>query len=147
MTPQNEFPIVTLSNGLRVGNFSSPHSFEFEDGTILPACSNERAEDMKVEFIQSIACKSDGRQVSDKYTTLRLSFLIPDKLRNAIMDTLFESKHEPDPQYDILIVPLVMLNAMEHDHAFRDRIIESPFRVIRMVSRTDKRVCIDKFCV
>ena len=45
----NTFPIVTLSNGLRVANFNSPHAFEFEDGTILSAVSNEIAEETKLD--------------------------------------------------------------------------------------------------
>ena len=36
-------PITTLTTGLRVGNFSSPHPFRFTDGSELPACSPERA--------------------------------------------------------------------------------------------------------
>jgi hypothetical protein len=35
-------PVVTLSNGLRVANFSSPHPFNFEDGNVLDACLPDR---------------------------------------------------------------------------------------------------------
>jgi len=35
-------PVVTLSNGLRVANFSSPHPFNFEDGSVLEACQPDR---------------------------------------------------------------------------------------------------------
>ena len=45
-----EMPITVLSNGIRVANFSSPHDFEFEDSSILKACSKERAEKLKIIF-------------------------------------------------------------------------------------------------
>jgi len=32
---------TVLKNGLRVGNFSSPHDFLFNDGSILPAVDKE----------------------------------------------------------------------------------------------------------
>lgn len=32
--------ITKLSNGLRVANFSSPHPFTFEDGSVIPAVND-----------------------------------------------------------------------------------------------------------
>lgn len=42
-TVNMEPPAISLKNGLRVANFSSPHEFNFEDGSVLPACTKERA--------------------------------------------------------------------------------------------------------
>ena len=38
----SDAPALTLSNGLRVANFSSPHPFNFVDGSVLPAVDVER---------------------------------------------------------------------------------------------------------
>ena len=45
-----ERPIIELSNGKLVANFSSPHPFTFTDGNILPAKSKIEAERLKVNF-------------------------------------------------------------------------------------------------
>jgi len=45
--------IITLSNGKKVANFSSPHPFTFTDGSVIPAVSNEESERLKVNFIET----------------------------------------------------------------------------------------------
>ena len=35
-------PTAILSNGVGVANFSSPHPFNFTDGTVLDRCDSER---------------------------------------------------------------------------------------------------------
>ena len=45
--------IITLSNGKKVANFSSPHPFTFTDGSVIPAVSNEESERLKVTFIET----------------------------------------------------------------------------------------------
>lgn len=41
-------PTVTLSNGAVVGNFSSGHSFHFEDGSVLEGCDPERVDGLRM---------------------------------------------------------------------------------------------------
>jgi len=47
-TPTNKtmsmMPKAKLTNGLVVANFSSGHPFTFEDGTVLPACQDDRVQ-------------------------------------------------------------------------------------------------------
>ena len=45
--------IITLSNGKKVANFSSPHPFTFTDGSVIPAVSKEESERLKVNFIET----------------------------------------------------------------------------------------------
>ena len=45
--------IITLSNGKKVANFSSPHPFTFTDGSVIPAVSKEESERLKVTFIEN----------------------------------------------------------------------------------------------
>lgn len=40
--------IGTLSNGVKVGNFSSPHSFTYVDGTVIPAVEASKSEALSV---------------------------------------------------------------------------------------------------
>ena len=42
--------VVRLSNQLLVGNFSSPHQFTFDDGTVLDAVSDYDSMRLKVIF-------------------------------------------------------------------------------------------------
>lgn len=46
--------IVTLSNGLRVANFSSPHDFNFTDGSILPTVDAEKSKRLSMESIETV---------------------------------------------------------------------------------------------
>ena len=46
--------VVRLSNQLLVGNFSSPHAFTFDDGTVLSAVSDYNSMRLKVNFNETI---------------------------------------------------------------------------------------------
>lgn len=56
-----ERPIVELSNGKLVANFSSPHPFTFTDGNILPAKSKIESERLKVNFHEDTDTNGDVR--------------------------------------------------------------------------------------
>ena len=51
-------PVTTLKNGLIVGNFSSPHEFNFDTGETLTACDPERSERLKVCWTSIAAFQS-----------------------------------------------------------------------------------------
>lgn len=125
--------IVTLSNGKRVANFSSPHDFVFEDGTVLPAVSNEEAERLKVNFEEIDLGDGD---IELRFTLSETVYKEMDKWRVL---------HEVG-DVDIVFCPLPMIVAMRE---FYDifYIKNTPFRAIRMVSRLDKNISISKQCV
>jgi hypothetical protein len=131
---QLEESIVELSNGKKVGNFSSPHPFTFTDGSVLNAVSKEESERLKVTFIESIV--PDGMDGD-----IELDF----ELDNSV---LFEMSHWQDLfQQDLVNVvfcPLPMITALKQKGY---DLINSPFRTVRMASRTDKRVSIDYQCI
>lgn len=127
--------IITLSNGKKVGNFSSPHPFIFEDGSILPAVSNEEAERLKVRFIETAVIGSDG----DIIFKFEITHPIDDEIEKWWY--FFNTK-----QVDIVFCPLPMIEALK----VRDGInglLESPFRAIRMEDRIKKLVSIHKQCI
>lgn len=129
-------PIVELSNGLKVGNFSSPHSFTFEDGSVLEACTPERSKLLSMQTIEAVLLPRDER-----YNDICMSYLIDDQMDRAITEAIIMWEEE---HVDIVIVPFICLQAMK-DQGYDIRNL--PFRVIRITLRISKICSIDKFCV
>lgn len=125
--------IVKLSNGKRVANFSSPHAFAYEDGTILPAVSNCEAERLKVTFHENIAENGD----------VELSF--------SLSEAVWLEMNEWQSLWgcgivDVVVVPLPMITAIRAEFGL-DWLKCSPFRAIRMENRIEKLVSITKQCL
>jgi|APSaa5957512535_1039671.scaffolds.fasta_scaffold02528_7 hypothetical protein len=140
--------IVTLTNGLRVGNFSSPHDFIFTDGTILNAVSNETAENLKVNF-HEVTEPNSSQQPNGNYKgwwDVALDFHLTPEIRSEIDQWVdIQSKK----QVDIVLIPLPMLTAMKNDnrlHTFYE-LKRLPFRCIRIEDRINKLVSTEKFCI
>ena len=130
--------IIELSNGLTVGNFSSPHSFLFEDGSELPAATEEDAARGKLAAVEV-------EQPGIKGTIdIDLTFMMTDSCR-ALMKEWELLRNQG--KVDIVLVPLPVKTAFEADTG--SSLAESVFRVIRV--RADKRkerwIHIDRFCV
>ncbi len=126
--------IITLTNGKRVANFSSPHEFKFEDGSVLPAVSNEDAEDLKITFIETVV-----NNKGDIMLSFDLSLAVGEKMR------FYEQLHKGG-LVDVVFCPLPMITALLKRHGI-DRLIQSPFRAIRMTDRINKLVSISKQCL
>ena len=67
MTFNNEFPFIKLNNGLTVMNFSSPHSYTFHTGEVLPACSDEVAQKYKLNSDHTLHDRGVYSDVLIKY--------------------------------------------------------------------------------
>jgi hypothetical protein len=166
--------IITLSNGKKVANFSSPHPFTFTDGSVIPAVSKEESERLKVTFIEN--------DHQDESGDISLRFELS-------KDVIFEMRYWVAMYnvgyVDVVFCPLPMITAIkaeehEHDDELREyhnhydhqaydeprpwtpevlsilvsqrdeyehRIKTSPFRAIRMEDRIKKLVSIDKQCI
>lgn len=130
-------PVVELSNELKVLNFSSPHPFNFEDGTTLPACSAERA--------LSLMLKTEERESLSpclRWTDVDLEFKMSESVRSELVVCCYE-------QVDIVIVPLPVLQIarkikLPHRHAL---VIQRKVRGIRVKNRATKEIFIDRFCL
>ena len=147
-----ELPSVELTNGIVVANYSSPHTFLFEDDSVLPKCTDERAlltklKDNEHEVSRVMTIKSNGKAIDYSNITLEweLSWYVQTDLLN-IMKVWANHKLK----WDIIIVPLPVLLGW---NKYRDsrgyvNIPQGPFRAVRLVSRLEpKRVSINKFCV
>jgi hypothetical protein len=127
--------IVTLSNGKRVANFSSPHSFTFEDGNILPAQSEIVSEYLKINFIETELEDGD----------IMLHFTLSEQVENAMNEYM---EMWSLGMVDVVFCPLPMITAIKENSAYGlDYLIDSPFRSIRQEDRIKKLVSIHKQCV
>lgn len=128
-----DHPIVRLSNGVTVANFSSPHPFTFEDGTVLPACS-EIVTDLGTLDQQEIIYARH-----EKFNDIHLRFALNENIVKALDDL-----HKED--IDIILVPFPVLEAIKESSY--DLFTHFPkVRVIRVVDRVRKTISCDKFCV
>jgi len=128
--------IVTLTNGLRVGNFSSPHPFNFVDGTVLPRASQEDAVlgKLDVEEIEQPGIKGT--------TDIDITF----KMSTGCAALIFAwTQLAEQGEVDVVLIPLPVKQAMaaQLDKPLHD----TPFRVIRVADRETKAIHIDRFCV
>ena len=135
----NDQRIMELSNGIRIANFSSPHSFKFTDGNILPAVALEDTKRLELSVVEQ---KTVDRRRID---TVVLRYFFTSAVRDEIR---YWQKLYNNNEVDIVIIPLPVLNVMksEEDYTNLD-LLNSPFRVVRLVDRVQKLVSINKFCV
>ena len=124
------FPTVTLSTGLRVANFSSPHSFRFTDGSVLPSCS----------FDHSDRGKLDTEEVDAPGLAGTTDVTVRWKLSDGIRELMAEA--EATEGVDIFLVPLPFLTALKEAGLPIGR-----YRVVRVADRNTKTIHTDRFCV
>lgn len=127
--------IITLTNGKKVANFSSPYPFVFEDGSVLDAVSKEEAKRLEVTFI---------KEIDETNGDVELSFNLPVAICKEIeyWFDIYDKK-----EIDIVYCPLPMITAMKK--RFKTGFVKlSPFRVaIRVVDRVHKVISISKQCI
>ena len=132
------FPAITLSNGLTVVNYSSPHPYKFETGEVLPACDEYL---VKYHSLAENHMESPVKRGDVSWTDIK------------IVDTLTELQMESlrmlnaDPDVDIVLVPLRVLKAIKKEYAVgTSNFKKSKFRVCRIEDRINKVLASDKFC-
>jgi len=133
-----ESKIYTLKNGLRVVNFSSPHSFLFTDSTVIPAVKDDKARNLMLEVEEMRVSQRNSR-----FRTVKLDWSLSESVSEEIdyWFTFFAMK-----KVDVVIVPLPVMTALKSIWLEKD-IIKSPFRVIRVADRITKAIHTDKFCI
>lgn len=135
-----DLPSVTLTNGLVVANYSSPHPFLFEDGSILPACSNERAK-LTMLYSNEVVVST-----AFNYMNIRLDWEITWFVQEDMLNITKAFTRNKLP-WNIVITPLPVMQAWSKYIADKP-IQHGPFRTGRLVDRLEpKKLSIDKFCV
>lgn len=104
MTKSLDIPVVSLSSGLKVANFSSPHSFEFTDGTVLPACSMERA---KILALDQQPVEIDSISGTVRFTDITFTWEMSQVVRRELLRL-----SEVDG-YDILLIPYPVMTSIK----------------------------------
>ena len=135
--------VVRLSNQLIVGNFSSPHPFTFDDGTILPAVSDYDSMRLKVTFIEEIIPGPKGinrPDIEQLWKDVVLSFSLSQEVFNE-MEIWHKMWQHND--VDVVLCPLPMIQALEEQTILKN----TPFRGVRMKDRIKKTSSIDTFCI
>lgn len=138
---ENTYTSITLGNGLLVINFSSPHEFTFQTGEILPACSKERAEAMKVDT-GDVEAELDG--VLEDIIDVQLNITISGETQKELERLHFEF-HGSRVR---ILVPLMVLKGwyvLYPEHEKNPRL--HSFRAVRSADRVTKQIYRNKFCV
>lgn len=120
--------ITTLTNGLRIMNFSSPHPFTFTDGTVLPAVDADTARALMLDFVEV-------EHINSGWTDVQLIFKL-----NAAVQAAINKAQASD--VDVVLVPLPVLSAVK-----AAGLPIGKLRVCRVADRVAKTICIDKFCI
>jgi len=124
---------ITLSNGLTIANFSSPHPFNFITGEVLPACDDDWAKEMMLDINETEYHVNEDGLV---WTDVSLKIDVPKNVR----EELYKLMHNDD--IDIILVPHMVLQAMKDYPMITDKC-----RVIRCADRITKEIYPDKFCI
>lgn len=124
-------PRTTLKNGVCVANLSSPHSFTFDDGSILEGCSPEMANALKLEAVEVEHPWPEGQGCD-----IELSFRMTHPVQEAL------NALERDLSIDIILVPLPVMSALKNAGKPIGKA-----RVCRLADRIKKVICSNKFCI
>lgn len=135
--------IIKLSNGLLVANFSSPHEFKFEDGSILPAHDNEYSLKYQITFIETLLSDNTLLAIKDEINDVFLRF----ELSNDVMELVhYWNNMSSVGNVHRVLIPMPMMTALREKMSM-GWIRNSPFRVIRVEDRINKLISISKFCI
>lgn len=124
---------VILTNGLRVVNFSSPHPFHFEDGSILEACTKEECNSFMLHCKEDVTVTIvNGVCVED----IKIEFEATIDILNKLQD------YEVNNEVDIVLVPFPVMEAVK-----KTNYVFNKMRVIRVADRFTKVIFNNRFCV
>ena len=128
-------PVLTLSNGIVIANFSSPHEFNFEDGCVLAACSKERSSSFNLGNDDNLheTTLPSGKNVVFVEKRFKLTQDILDGL-DALQD---------ESTVDIVLVPLPVLLLLR-EQGLLERY--SKAATVFTVDRLSKAASIQRFC-
>ena len=136
-----EFPIIMLTNGVIIMNFNSPHEFNFEDGSILPAVEESiaRATQLSSEDIEK---ENENPLLIDVTKKFVMSAECKAHLHKAAIIASLSG-------VDVILVPLPVLlsfKEMEKVPSFVMETLKAKLRTIYVVDRIKKTISINKFC-
>jgi hypothetical protein len=126
----DEATIITLKNGIRIANFSSPHPFRFVTGEVLPPCSDVRANGMALNPVETESANPGG------WKDVSLRFELTPQV------TMGLDQLEANEEMDVILVPFPVMEALK-----RAGRAVGKCRVIRTANRVTKEIHSDVFCI
>lgn len=124
-------PRVVLSNGVRLVNFASSRSFEFQDGSTLRGCQPERVSTLRLQEEETRTPVQGGR-----WDDIQILFFLTDII------TMELAALEVDDSVDVIIVERLLIDSL--------RRVNEPIgkcRTVRDAGRRKRVYYIGKFCV
>ena len=134
-------PVVTLSNGLRIANFSSPHPFNFEDGTILEACQEDRVKAGSLDKEEEVRPWGHWDRVDIVAVTPK--FVVNQKVWDLLVQL------EDDKGVDIVLIPFPLLEALREKRNLSGHPLLkylTKMGTICVKDRMTKEIFINRFC-
>jgi hypothetical protein len=134
-------PVVKLSNRLVVANFSSPHPFNFEDGSVLEACSPDRVAAGALNREEEE--RSWGFKDRDDIIAVVPKFTLNERIWEMLVEL------ELDETIDIVLVPFPVLEALRNARGENGKpLLEAVTKAgtICVKDRQTKEIYINRFC-
>ena len=131
------FPAIKLKNGLTVVNYSSPHTYTFSTGEVIPACDLDLVKKHSLTENHEEVPKVDGAKEW-------IDVKIRDELNDLQLESLRMLNHDPD--VDIVLVPLRVLTALKR-RLGKTEVRRCKYRVCRIEDRITKTLHPNKFCI
>ncbi len=128
-------PSITLSSGLNVVNFSSPHPFNFDSGEILPGCSPERSRALSMggDDVTKTQTLRNGKVV--ELVTKRFT------MTEGILRELYLLQN--NVHVDVILVPFPTLQGLQRLEKIG---MFSKVATVYVVNRETKAISNSKFC-
>lgn len=125
-------PRITLANGLRIVNFSSPHPFNFETGEVLEACQDDRALALSMTAHEVVTQKTTSNGIL--WEEIHLSFQMTPETQEEI------ERLNADESIDVILAPLPVVQTAKALG------IQGKLRTVRAKDRITKTIYADRFC-
>ena len=132
-----EKSIITLKNGKKIANFSSPHHYTFDDGTKLEKCDMKEAGLFKVQFRERVV--KDVRDI----VGIEMDFMLSKALLSRI--NMWEQLYN-EKRVDLVLCSLPLLTALKKMLDIKE-LMKMPFRGIRTKDRSKKVILTDRFVI
>ena len=107
----DEFPCITLKNGIRVANFSSAHGYSFVTEEYLPSCTKEVADKYKMadKHLEK-TCLSQNTGVA--WQDMHLVYSITDEIKEALNDIATAE----NGFVDVILVPYPVIDTIKREN-------------------------------
>lgn len=145
--------VATLSNGLRVSNFSSGHEFEFEDGTKLAAADGSRVAGLGATIVEEVY-EVERFEGSDRISEIIEDVRMEVTIENHVLNELANESNRED--VDVVIVPRMICEAIENRDSDLDDLdiglhlhcrLKSALKAMSIRRRgRGGPICINRFC-